>query len=237
MNKQQDLSELPISSLKMIAKKFGIKITHCKNKNEITKVLQTFYDDIQKFHDYSYIKQLGSQGKDGRTFKARHVNGNEYAVKIFKKSKNSKRIRKEVDIQQHAAEFGVSVPVFDWSDTSKYVSMDILDKTLFDYFIEQNGELTIKQQQDVISLLQRMDDAGVFHADPNPLNFMYKKKKLYLIDFGFSSFIDKKCVTKYGATPNMKYMPLGLIIHLKKINPDTKLTHLYKHVDPSLLSN
>lgn len=226
---------MSVSSLKKIAEKFNINISHCKNKNHISKTIQSYYDEMQKFHDYTYIRQLGSKGKDGRTFLAQHKNGKKYAVKIFKKSKNSKRIEKEAQLQHEVSKYGISVPVFECNGPGKYISMEILDKTLFDVFVQQNFILTLKQQKEIISLFQKLDKAKVFHADPNPLNFMYKKSKLYIIDFGFSSKIDEKCIKKYGNTPNMKYMPLGLIIHLKKIHKETDLFFLSRYIDASLL--
>ena len=233
-----DISDLPLSSLKSIAKKMNINISKCKTKKEVTKVVQTFCDDIEKFHDYTYIKQLGRGGKDGRTFMAKHTNGKKYAIKIFKKSKSGKRIKHEVELQNHASKSDVTVPVFDWSASGRFVAMDILDKTIFDLFLEQNGKLTIQQQKDIVNLMKRLDKSGVFHADPNPLNFMYKGTKLYAIDFGFSSYIDDKCIKKHGNTPNIKYMPLGMIIHFRNTFPDRnlKFTYLSKYIDKSLLN-
>ena len=36
----------------------------------------------------------------------------------------------------------------------------------------QGGELTDAQQRDIVGLCERMDKAGVYHNDANPLNLM-----------------------------------------------------------------
>jgi len=223
------MNSLSVKKLKELAKEFRVDISGLRKKTDIVEKLESHHNKLKKFMNYTYIRQLGREGKDGKTFLAKHnENGKKYAIKIFNDKKSEKRIEYEVKLQQKAAKSGISVPVFDWDSNGKFVSMTVLDKTLFDLFVEQDYQLSIDQQKDVIDILKKLDSEGIFHADPNPLNFMYKKNKLYMIDFGFSKLINKKSIEKNGNTPNMKYMPTGLIIHLRKINPKSKLKYLDK---------
>ena len=59
---------------------------------------------------------------------------------------------------------------------------------------------------------------------------MYKKNKLYMIDFGMSKKIDDKLIKKLKTnTPNMSLMNLGFILKLKELNcPKTSYSYLMK---------
>ena len=70
--------------------------------------------------------------------------------------------------------------------------MDKLDKNLFDILKENKGKLSLKTQKRMIEIFKKLDEIGVYHGDPNPLNFMEKDGELYIIDFGFGSKIDEK---------------------------------------------
>ena len=89
--------------------------------------------------------------------------------------------------------------------------MEKLDIHLIDLIKEQNGDLKIYQQKDILNIYKKLDKAKVFHADSNILNYMYDKdKKLYIIDFGMSKYIDEKLIKKLGTEePNINLMTLG----------------------------
>lgn len=218
-----DLHKVRSKRLVQIAKDFNVNISNCKTKEEIIQAMINHRHELQKYKDFTYLKQMGHKGKDGTAFLAIHNKSKkEVVVKIFHK-KSRARIQKEVAMQMTAAEHNLSPAIVGWSAEGNYVAMEKLDTTLFDLFQKQKNTLTTKQQKDVVQLCEKMDDCGVFHADPNPLNFMYKQNKLYLVDFGFSVYMNNACISKYGKKPNSKYMILGLIKHLRDFNDKCRL--------------
>jgi hypothetical protein len=88
------------------------------------------------------------------------------------------------------------------------------------------------QQQAIINLYKKLDEAGVFHGDSNITNYMYKGKKLYLIDYGMAKEITPALCKKLGTnTPNMTIMTLGLIIKLKELKcPPSSYQYLLQYV-------
>ena len=63
-----------------------------------------------------------------------------------------------------------------------------------------------------------MDDIGVFHGDPNPLNIMrFNTRRWGMIDFGFAKPIKGARELKmYEGRPNQSLMTVGLLVLLKK---------------------
>jgi tRNA A-37 threonylcarbamoyl transferase component Bud32 len=153
-------------------------------------------------------------------------------MKTFKKTKSSERLRQEAELQQMASEFGIAPKVIDIDTVSKYIVMEKMDKHLVDVMKEQNGDLTEEQQQQIIHIFKKLDEAKVFHGDSNILNYMYKKNKLYMIDFGMSKKIDDKLIKKLKTnTPNMSLMNLGFILKLKELDcPPSSYTYLMTFV-------
>ena len=73
-----------------------------------------------------------------------------------------------------------------------------IDTNLFDILKEAKGEMSNHLQTEIVRIIMTLDRIKVFHADPNPLNFMVgKNDKLYIIDYGFGKKIDDKLVKKY----------------------------------------
>ena len=69
-----------------------------------------------------------------------------------------------------------------------------------------------------------MDELEIFHGDANPLNYMTKGQKLYVIDFGMSKPITKSLCNKLNTYyPNSDIMTLGMILKFKSMNypPDS----------------
>jgi predicted Ser/Thr protein kinase len=222
-----ELENLSSSELKKIATKFEIPI--CSTKTNLIKNIYDRYCDIKKYVSYTYVRQLGHEGKDGRTFLAIDDEKNEVAIKIFRKNKSSSSIEKEARLQIIAADYGISPKVINYDGEGKYIVMEKLDINLFDCFREQNGQLTSSQQKAVIKLFRKLDECKVFHGDPNPLNFMKKGNKWYIIDFGFAKAINEKNILRYGETPNMKFMPLGFKLKLRGIYSKCTLEYIEKY--------
>ena len=109
--------------------------------------------------------------------------------------------------------------------------MEKLDKNLYDIMKVNSGNLTIMLQKQIVSIFRKLDNIGIFHADPNPLNFMFKNKKLYIIDYGFSKNITPTLIKKYGTKNlNMKFMIIGFIIKMKKIAPNVRYEFFEKYL-------
>jgi predicted Ser/Thr protein kinase len=230
----EDLHILTIPELSRVCKKFNIAISGSQiNKTYLITLIRERYNQIRKYKKYTYIQQLGREGKDGRTFCALSETGQEVAIKIFSTTKNSKSIEREAKLQMIAAQHGIAPQIIEYDPDGKYIVMEKLDTNLFDLFKQQNGSLTRSQQKSLIQLFQALDKCKVFHGDPNPLNFMSKNGKWYVIDFGFSKPINKTTIPRYGETPNMTYMPLGFKLKLQKIYDQVKLDYIERFCNTS----
>jgi len=232
---KDDLNEFSDRRLKKFSKEFGLD--HTQEREQLINNIIERYNDIKKYLNFTYIRQLGHEGKDGRTFLAKDAYGEECAVKIFKKNKNPKSILREVKLQKIASKQGLSPIVYNFDVDGRYIAMEKLDMNLYDIFINQNGQLTIPQQKSIIGIFEQLDQCKIFHADPNPLNFMIKNNRWYIIDFGFAKPINKKTIDKFGDNPNMTYMPIGLFLKLREINPNVKLDYLKEFINKDEIRN
>lgn len=223
----QGLNRLSFKQLEKIANKFDVP--RSSDKFTLAENIVKRYNDVKKYKSYTYIKQLGHEGKDGKTYLAEDKDGSKCAIKIFKDSKSSKSIVKEARLQSIAASEGISPRVYDYDGDGKFIVMEKLDTNLYDLFVEQEGCLTVPQQKSIVKLFIRLDECKVFHADPNPLNFMMKNGRWYIIDFGFAKPINTYTIHKYGQTPNIKYMPLGLKVKLQSVYKDVELKYIDKY--------
>lgn len=225
------LEQYNFTELKNIARKMNIIHTNSKQGTlDIIKKALLEYELYKNDIESKYIigKQLGEPGKDGTTYLVTNKEGIEYAMKTFKKQKSSDLIRKEATLQQQAADCGVAPNVIEVDTISKFIVMDKLDKNLIDVMKKQNGNLTPQQQQQIVRIFQKLDTALVFQGDSNPINYMLKGKKIYLIDYGFAKEINSKLIKKLKTdTPNIKIMLLGFILKLKELNcPSTSYDFL-----------
>jgi tRNA A-37 threonylcarbamoyl transferase component Bud32 len=188
--------------------------------------------DIRKERDEQYIRheQLGDAGKDAVTYLVK-VGGKKYAMKTFKKRKSSKQIQVEVDLQLLVHEANACPRIIDYDLERKYIVMDKLERHLID--ITGKKEISLDHQKQLIKLYQKMDDIGVFHGDPNPLNYMIKGKKLFVIDFGMSKKITPAFIKKMGTdSPNEEIMTLAMVLKLKNMNyPASSYSYLLDFID------
>ena len=186
----------------------------------------------EKIDKYEKVKQLGNKGKEGVTYLVVTKEGDEYAMKTFKKNKSSDFLKREANLQELASKFNIAPKIIEVDTVKKTIVMEKMDKHLFDVIKDQDGDLTEKQQKDIINIFKNLDKAKVFHADSNILNYMYNGKKLYIIDFGMSKYIDDKLIEKLGTeTPNIDLMTLGFILKLKELNcKKTSYSYLIKYV-------
>jgi len=221
------LNTLIHKELREIAVSMGIPPRRCR-EDIISDIVSGFkeYETYKKdkIDKYTKIRQLGEKGKEGITFLVQLKNGEEFAMKTFRKQKSSDRLKKEVVLQTIASNVGVSPVIYDTDTVSKYIVMDVMEKHLVDSLKKQNGTLTKNQQKQIILIYKKMDEAGVFHGDANLMNYMMKDKQIYIIDFGMAKEITPTLIRKLGtATPNMNIMTLGLVLKLRSLecSPDS----------------
>jgi serine/threonine protein kinase len=229
------LKNLSYTELKDIAKDMDISIP--KNKDELVKIMLKCFKEWEKYKKekidkYEKIKQLGEKGKEGLVYLVKTKDGNEYAMKTFKSNKSSDKLRKEAELQCMASEYNIAPKVIEIDTVKKTIVMEKMDTHLIESIQKQEGDLTETQQKQIIKIYKELDKAKVFHADSNILNYMYKGKKLYIIDFGMSKEIDDKLIKTLGtSTPNIDLMNLGFILKLKELNcKESSYSYLLKYV-------
>ncbi len=198
----------------------------------ISRLSKLFKEQEERQTKYTRIEQLGKKGKEGTVFLVKDKKGNQYAMKVFSKSKSEKNLEREAILLKKASEFKISPSMIDYNLDDNYIIMEKLEKSLFDHIKDNKGKLSSKTQKDMIKIFKTLDKIQIFHADPNPLNFMFDSKgDLKIIDFGFSKAIDDKLTKEHGTKDvNMKFMPLGFILKMSQFVPPTTFTELLKHV-------
>lgn len=186
----------------------------------------------EKIDKYVSIEKLGSKGKDGLVYLVESKDSKtKYAMKTFRANKSSKSIKEEARLQKIAAKAGISPSIIEYDTVFNYIVMEKLDHNLLDIMKAQNKDLTKTQQNQLIKIFKKLDEILIFHSDPNPLNFMMKKNKMYIIDFGFAKEIDDKVIKKYGSTPNLSLMTLGFILKLKGLGcPNTSYQYMLPYL-------
>jgi len=157
------------------------------------------------------VRQLGKPGKEGTVYEVEHDDIDvRCAMKEFKPKKALSTFKKQVHYQRLAAEAGAA-PAVRGVITSKPVRlvMEAMSRTISETLQSQGGSLTPVQQKDIVDLCGRMDTAGIYHNDPNPLNLMEGPDgKFLFIDYGFSTDINP---SKHGLKPNTR--ALGTLLH------------------------
>lgn len=205
-------------------------------------MLKNIIDHLEKqnnVNSYTLEKQIGNKGKDGTTYLVSTSSNIKYAMKTFKKRKSSNKIEKEANLQKIAAKANISPKVIDVNLNEKYIVMERMNKHLVDVMKENNGNLTLEQQKKIVKIFQTLDNIKIFHGDSNILNYMYKGKKLYIIDFGMSKEINEKFIKKIGSkTPNIDVGLLGFILKLKEMKcPSSSYSHLKLFINESNIKN
>ena len=222
--KQMDytlLEQSTYNDLKKMAK--DMSLPSRKSKSEYVADIQNAFGEYEQYKakkvdKYTRIRQLGNKGKEGTTYLVRDNREREFAMKTFRKTKSSNTLKNEYTLQKQAANAGVAPRVVEYDSVSKYIVMEKMDLHLVDLMKKQKGVLLRGQQYQILDLFKKLDDAKVFHADSNILNYMMKGKRIYLIDFGFSKEITPRLCKKLGTDhPNMRMMTLGLVLKLKEL--------------------
>ena len=218
------------NELKKLAKKEGI-ITKGLSKNTLTIELKNKINGTN-LDPYTVVKQLGSKGKDANVYLVRTGNGKLYARKQFRKNKNISAIKTEVAMQKIAASVKLSPKIIEYDLNKKYIIMQALDSNLFEVMKKKKGKIIQKYQKEMLQIFKTLDQIGIFHKDPSPLNFMLDSKDdLYIIDFGMASNINKQ---KDGNNPNYDQMTLGMLLKLRSVCPNITYKVLENSLAPHL---
>lgn len=211
----KSLDSFSPKQLKECASKIKIPTRNVDTK-DLIKNIKSAFELYEKFkaNKYEKLEQIGNKGKEGITYLVKDTaTGKKYAMKVFKKTKSSAKIEEEVNLQELAAKAGVAPKVHDYDKDEKYIVMDIMDKHLFDGTV-----LSLDHQRQIINIFSKLDKAKVFHGDANILNYMVKKDKVFMIDYGWSKHITTELKNKLKSEhPNMEIMLLGLILKMKEL--------------------
>lgn len=214
----KNLDDLSHKVLSEIAREMDLPLK--RSKKDLLFLIKKAFREYERYKkktiDKYKRKHLLGKGKEGVTYSVSDKHGREYAMKTFKKTKSADRIIREAELQKLASEEGISPRIIDVDTVSNYIVMDIMDEHLIEKIRKQKGEITQKQQREIINIYKKLDKAGVFHSDPNLQNYMLKNNKVYIIDFGMAKKITQSLKSKYGTnSPNMELMTLGFVLKLK----------------------
>lgn len=215
------LNELKMPDLREIASMMGISGRHTKQQliELITHGLKQFENYKKKKVDkYSRIDRLGKPGKEGITYLVRTRGKKDYAMKTFRRGKSIARLQEEAKLQRMAAATGVAPKVVDVNAVAKTIVMEKMDRHLFDAMKAQKNNLTQTQQRQILSILEKLDEAKVFHNDSNIMNYMLKGRDMFLIDYGMAREINTNLIREFKTrTPNQDIALLGIVIKLKEL--------------------
>ena len=171
------------------------------------------------------IKQIGNSGSDANTYLVKK-NGKEYAMKKFN-SKKISEINIEAQFQNIGYKIGVSPRVYQVGND--YILMDKLNINVIDILKRTKGKLSDNIQLQIIKILEKLDEAGIFHNDPNPCNFMLDNKgKLYIIDYGYSKLKDGNFI---------EIMLIGFILRVKELFKEYNVEIKFNKFEIYLLKN
>jgi predicted Ser/Thr protein kinase len=229
----QNVADEP-NQLKGLLKKYQSDIDRSITpENKITKSRK-----LSKNKKYQIINQLGDKGKEGTTYHVKNPKGEDYAMKTFNPNKSITNLQNEGNLLKIAGENEISPKVIEIDETNKYIIMEKCDSNLFDLLKQTNGVISEYVQDEILKIIKNLDKIGIFHGDPNPLNFMFKKGKLCIIDFGFAKKIDDNLIKNYNGEKklNKKFMILGFMLKVKDLfkerNPDLQFSVLREHISP-----
>ena len=217
-----DLELLKIKELREYEKKHKLK--QGKTKSDILKNIME-----ARYKKYKFIGTLGDPGRDAVTYLVSY-NNKKYALKQFKSRKSVKKIKDEFEMQEISYEAGISPKPIDINIYRKYIIMEKLDTHLID--VTKSKQMTLDHQKQLINIYKKLDAISIFHGDPNPLNYMIKNKKLYVIDFGMSKYINKNLKKKLNSEhPNVELMTLSMVLKLKTMNyPSSSYKYLINYI-------
>ena len=220
-----ELEKYSFPELKKMGVDMGLPMRRSKMEmiKDISKAFKEYEEyKREKIDKYERCYQLGDKGKEGTTYLVKDKSGREYAMKTFRREKSSATLKKEYLLQKNASKKGIAPRVYDYDTVSKYIVMERMDRHLYED-IKKKGVLTKKNQERILEIFDKLDEAKVFHGDANILNYMIKGEDIYIIDFGFSKEITDELLKKLKTNrPNYHLMTIGLILKLKELENEGK---------------
>lgn len=151
--------------------------------------------------DFKVIKQMGDDGAQGVVSLVEFPNGLRAAMKQFKKNKSSARIKVEAELQQEAANAGISPEVMHVDLEKKRIFMEPMDRRIVDVVKGSNERFA----NDLTHIMKTLDSVSILHNDGNALNLMLDHDdNLKMIDFGLAKRIDDKIRKKWNGEPNVR---------------------------------
>lgn len=231
-----NFESMSLLEVKELAKQCDLSVSK-KSKDELIKEIKSIFKIVEgRRTKYTERSPLGYSGKEGTVFEVSDKRGRIYAMKKFRSGKSSARLENEACLLERAGKAGISPLLVDYSRSGGWIVMDKMEENLFDILQKNKGKISAKIQQEMIVLFRKLDEERIFHADPNPLNFMFKNGRMYMIDFGFAKDFEERSVRSLETeTPNMDYMPLGFLIKIKPFCDVSTFSTLIKHIHPSKL--
>jgi len=165
--------------------------------------------------DFTLIRQLGQDGAQGVVSLVEFPNGLRAAMKQFKKTKSSARIKIEADFQSRAAEAGISPEVMHIDLEKKRIFMETMDVRLVDVLKHGSKQFS----DDLNHIMEILDDIGILHNDGNALNLMLDHDDcLKILDFGLSKEITPTIRKKWKGEPNKRVTLFMMKKGLRKYN-------------------
>lgn len=212
------LEKYDLKKLQYIAGKLGLKPK--RKKEDCIKDIEKCFNEYEKYRKTKDIWKkkniLGEKGKEGITYLVLDNRGKKYAMKTFREKKSINKLKLEYNLQKKASEVKVAPKIYDVDFVHKWIVMEKMDSHLYDKIIKEG--LNRDNQERIIEIFKKLDKIGVFHNDANITNYMLKRGKIYLIDYGFSREITRELKKKLSTeTPNLKLMTIGLVLKLKEI--------------------
>ena len=118
--------------------------------------------------EFEVIKQLGKDGAQGVVYLVEFNNGLRAAMKQFKKTKSSARIKVEAEFQEKAFDAGIAPEVMHVDLENKRIFMEPMQCRLVDVLKRTCPQF----EDDLAHIMQTLDDIDILHNDGNALNLM-----------------------------------------------------------------
>lgn len=159
---------------------------------------------------YEILNKIG-EGSFGKIFDAKNLTNNKMvAVKIqYKNIVNA--LKHEVKIYNYLNDCSFIPQIYNYGTDEgfHYIVMELLGKTLYE--ISLNNIDMLKNFIETLNIIEFLHNKKLIHRDIKPENFIFNKEesKLYLIDFGMTTFymdkdkfIEEKKIEKIIGTIN-----------------------------------
>ena len=176
--------------------------------------------------NFEYIRLLGNIGKDGETWLIRNnANNIYYACKIFRKTKNIKSIKTEIQTQQKLSGTGIAPEILEidgWHNERCFIMDLVYGHSLVDH--KRKGySWSIKDIEQIQNIARQLAKKEIMISDSNfKMNLMYDtlKDKWFLIDYGMINKPQKKLaeLNKKRIRENREPMKLEDYLYIYHIN-------------------